>query len=132
MKTLNLAFFAHLFSVTYKRKKSTSSIYSQLLTPSSNGRRPRPSRDFPSQLKSVLAVGEVAIHLCFPKIGSPNGPKPLKKQGIFVVGLGRCFLSHLSHNNSLNPVGFDSVFRPSDPHPNGASSLFPYSLFPVP
>jgi len=25
------------------------------------------------------------------------------------VGLGRRFLSYLSHDNSLNPVGFDSV-----------------------
>jgi hypothetical protein len=36
----------------------------------------------------------------------------LKHKEIFTVGLGRRFLSYLSNNNSLNPVGFGSVLLP--------------------
>jgi len=59
------------------------------------------------QLKSVLAFGDVVIHLYFPKIGASSGPKQLKNKEMLSVGSIGSSLGYLSHNNSFNSLGFD-------------------------
>jgi len=60
-------------------------------------------------IKSVLGVGEPAIHSYFPEIWPPSDPKPLNIKEMVAVGLICPFFSHLYHNNSFNHLGFDPV-----------------------
>jgi len=84
----------------------------------------------PSQLKSVLGVGDPPSQSYFRKMRPRRSSKPLKHKGIFAVGLIAPFLSYLTHNNTLNPVGFDSVLPPwpATNCPQLAGSRFPGSF----
>ena len=66
----------------------------------------------PSQPNQCWASGEPQIDSYFPKTWASVDFKPLKMKRILAVGLGSPLLRYLSHNSSLNALGFGSGLPP--------------------